>query len=523
MKRMIMKPRPTIHLQAACCLMILVMLISGCRTTGRSGKSADAGNKTTGTTQPPTGERQLWISGADYLGQSNEQQLSIDAFSEAVSRYLEAERIGSAIRFVCRHPDTAIRVLDGILLKDQFNDLERFVAAVYDLKMSNPGPDGGRQSLMEDDSDTLSQYKRTRRDVVAHIDAGRYQAAIAQSTELVRIADQADHDILQMDARSLSGSVLIASDRKEAAITAIRHAAEQFHRSEPYRAAYLYILLSKLQESDSPSPADWKMAVASATRLLENNYPVTDPKLWQSIIEHRPDSCQWPRSTIVVMRQMNRSLVELKIPTGPESGSIKAGREQLESLIWSRIGQWHNRRNNYQAALVAYRKAEDLNHYDPSAQQLRLAQARMLVQIEQYQPAANIITTVAATDQPGSVNAATALLGVIQLRRNNLEEAVSLLEQATADETSRWPGRADALGDLGLAYLMLGNEQAGLGKLHNAQDAYRSEKDHDHLIESLNNEARYYLNTRNYTQAIEIQARIDELELEKSVQNLVIN
>ena len=492
----------------------LLVITTGCQSSRKSSQvkpPAETSSRQTTTRQPS--KRQIWVaSSSGYLGQTQEKQIPLEIFIEKIGQYLDAERTGSAVRYVCRNPDVAVQALDRILMNSQINEVDRFVAAVYDLRLADYDAQHGWQALLDDQSEQISRYKSLRRRVMDHLDANQYKQAITLTKQLVQTADESGRSVLRLDARELSGSVLLADNRTEPAMMVFRKAATIFEHDQPYRASYLYILLCKMQQQAAPSQSDWQKAAVTAGRLLQGDYPVTDPLLWEAVIKYRPSQCQWPKTVINRMHHMNRLLVELKIPANMQTGSIKAFRQQLESLIWSRIGQWHVQREHYQDALVAFRTAQDLNHHSNSEHHLRLAQARMLMQMEQYQPAAAILTSVAGEADSNSASSATALLGVMQLQRNNLEQAVKLLEQATTSQDSTWPGIADAQGDLGLAQLMLGDEQRGLENLHNAQAIYRSQQDYDRLIESLNNEARYYLNTRNYNQAIEIQGKIDELE-----------
>ena len=53
-----------------------------------------------------------------------------------------------------------------------------------------------------------------------------------------------------------------------------------------------------------------------------------------------------------------------------------------------------------------------------------------------------------------------ATLGTTKLQAGSTKQGFNLLRRAVEeDETVDWPGRAGAEADLGLAYLLIGNEQ----------------------------------------------------------------
>ena len=52
-----------------------------------------------------------------------------------------------------------------------------------------------------------------------------------------------------------------------------------------------------------------------------------------------------------------------------------------------------------------------------------------------------------------------------------------------------WFGHTEAEADLGLAYLLCGQENSGLNWLHNAQQGFQSAGQTDQLVQCLENEA----------------------------------
>jgi hypothetical protein len=88
---------------------------------------------------------------------------------------------------------------------------------------------------------------------------------------------------------------------------------------------------------------------------------------------------------------------------------------------------------------------------------------------------------------------ARAMLGVIRIQQGRLQEAQGLLSTVVADPAAEgWPGRTEALADLGLAHLLAGDEAEGLRCLRDAQQAFEAAGDESQAARCKRNEARYF-------------------------------
>ena len=106
-----------------------------------------------------------------------------------------------------------------------------------------------------------------------------------------------------------------------------------------------------------------------------------------------------------------------------------------------------------------------------------------------------------------------ATLGTAKLRAGGTKQGFNLLQRAVEeDESIDWPGRAEAEADLGLAYLLVGNEQHGLHWLHRAQARFESAGAHGHLVQSLENEMQYLRQAKKPKEAKAIQKRLSALQ-----------
>jgi hypothetical protein len=92
-------------------------------------------------------------------------------------------------------------------------------------------------------------------------------------------------------------------------------------------------------------------------------------------------------------------------------------------------------------------------------------------------------------------------------------QALAVLKKAVEESPSPdWPGRGEAEADLGLAYVMTGAEADGLRWLHSGQQHFEAAGDHELLLVSLDNEARYYEKTQKADEAARVRQRMQALE-----------
>jgi len=107
---------------------------------------------------------------------------------------------------------------------------------------------------------------------------------------------------------------------------------------------------------------------------------------------------------------------------------------------------------------------------------------------------------------------ALAVAGVMSIEQGQVQRGLSFLKRAVdAPGDAPWPGRAQAEADLGLAYLIVGDEQRGFDTLHRAQQSL--DRQHTELlIKSLRNELRYSKATENDSRTDQIIARLRKLE-----------
>lgn len=114
---------------------------------------------------------------------------------------------------------------------------------------------------------------------------------------------------------------------------------------------------------------------------------------------------------------------------------------------------------------------------------------------------------------PAISSAACGSLGSFKVAEGTIDQGFALLKKAVEDTpNATWPGRAEAEGDLGLTYLILGNETQGLACLHRAQERFEKQSQWEDWAQCLLNEAAYLEKIGQALKAQEIRDRIASIQ-----------
>ncbi|HYV35249.1 MAG TPA: hypothetical protein VE988_06070, partial [Gemmataceae bacterium] len=168
----------------------------------------------------------------------------------------------------------------------------------------------------------------------------------------------------------------------------------------------------------------------------------------------------------------------------------------------------------FQTALLAYKRAETNAQTPSQRDELQLLQAKTLLSMRQDVAAVTLLARLAEVPDPKVVAPALGLLGSTKLKQGDHKYGLALLQRAVEWRgNSEWPGRAEAQADLGLAYLMNGDEVNGLRCLHEAQSSLEKEGASDMLTQCLVNEAHYLDRTDKKDQAARVQEKINRVQV----------
>ena len=414
-------------------------------------------------------------------------------FSARVNQLVTEGRLATARMLVERHPDLSLEILQTPLPGEAQSASVRFIAQVRDQQCLPPSAAGGWEAIIHDrasDAARYAKYDDARAKLLELFQLGRAQDAV--ELRLATLAAAAPNPLLTIDAGQLTGIAVQLAGRPAEAAAMLAQTAEIAKGQDVHQAAYLLLLLSDAErcagQFDRANSA-WQQATLLASESLVATTPIRDPMFWERAAYLRPVKITWPEP-------VQRRLLELsRLPSPSEAvvSGTDAITAQGECALFACLGQWRYERNEPQAALLAFKRAETCTEGEAIKERLRFCQAKALFRLEQAGTATAILVDLSKRTDSAMSRPAMALLGGLKLQSGNTQLGLTLLERALSQEpVPDWPERAEAEADLGLAQLMVGNEAQGLERLHAAQRRFEVNRQHDLLMKSLWNEARYW-------------------------------
>lgn len=208
---------------------------------------------------------------------------------------------------------------------------------------------------------------------------------------------------------------------------------------------------------------------------------VADPGFWERAILMRPTGARWPPQTPLGL-----------FPTSRHRSRADGSSEFDEGFIWKYIGEGRMRPKSISSRWWRSR-AESLASTLIFRNECRLGQARALVALGQTASATTLLAGLLDQQYAETSKPAMALLGAIRFQQGDTRQALTLLRHAVEDEGPEdWSYFAQAEADLGLTYLVMGDNVHGLDWLHKGQKRFAAEGRHELLAWSLVNEGRYF-------------------------------
>ncbi len=515
-------PRPTLFCAAA-----LLLAHAGCAALPQAPLSIDRGQ--------PLGGRAVGVdSDGLVLGEADGAALSPQRLLTEVADLLRQNRAASARRLVQRYPDVAWELLRGPVPAGAGTDVLRAVAAAHDAQcLPDAGAAGWTELLKHRDEhpEPYQQYAERREKFLAKVRQGLAGEALAAG--LAPPEGGKASSLLAVDAMQLTAAALLRDNRPEEAADAYRRATVAARGAYPYYEALMRLQFSEaLRHAGRISEADaaWLAAVDCASEGLRGDPGVFDPGFWQRAAYHRPVHQPWPASVARLLAELSghygvlaadatSAVLEGGAPpheataTSRDGSATGTSQPADERFLWSCIGHWRLERGEPEAALVALKQAHTLATSPGDRQRLELAQAGALMALAQPTAATAVLIGLSESSDDQIARPALAMLGTLRLEAGNTKQGYTFLRRALEEgDPVDWPNRAGAEADLGLAYLMLGNEQAGLRWLRGAQARFDADGARDLLLRSLENELAYMEQTKKRSEAKALRQRIDQLE-----------
>ena len=410
-----------------------------------------------------------------------------------VDGLLDKGRRRSAGRGIELFPDVALQALRQATCQGATDPALLWVAEVYERQCCRVAPTKGWSAVLRDRAAHPARYDpydAARRRLVAHVRSKRFADAAAGAIEAP--ADAPGRAIV-LDADQLRGESLLLAGRPHEAAAEFERALPLARTTHPHQATQLLLLLCQARRGAGDAHAAgeaWRESVTLAAPLLAAARPVRDPVFWGLAADLKPKDEPWP----------------------PEVAQRFGPPGRTDARVWGQIGSWRLRRREARAALAAFERGEALAA-DPAARdRMRLGRAKAFVQLGQLDAASALLRRLAKSRTPEVARPALALMGTVHVQRKDPRSGIRALRRALADAAPDWPGRGQAEADLGLAYLLTGNETEGLTWLRSAQRRFEETGDFDMLASCLQSEAKFLDHVGKHREAREAVARLHELE-----------
>ena len=464
-----------------------------------------------------TGVKTVKLDGhALMLGQEDQLALTTDQFRQQASDALQANQRRSLTQLVRRYPDIALQTLRDSLSSAAPDKTLDAIATEFDALWSNSPSTNGWVAALAVKANAPKKYEvaiKARRELVAALaDGGLPERRVVLPNTLPKDAPTP----WQVDAWQLTGIVALLEERPTDATKAFQQASRLATASQPFEAAASSLLLSEAarRTGDAKTAVSaWQFSVSQAAELLRRYPPISDPAFWERAAYIRPNGTNWPTDLLPACAEsLSRTcLNELARTANAARGSKAQTAETTDptSLLWACIGFARLDRDEPQAALVAFKKAESLVAASTDRDRLQLAEAKTFLRLGQSAAAMALLARLSQHESPTIARPALALLGTMKLQANQATVGLNLLRKALETEPiTDWPGRSEAEADLGLAYLMTGDEPRGLKHLHSAQQQFESADQLELLLTSLQNEAAHHTARSNKRETANVNERL---------------
>jgi hypothetical protein len=498
---------------------VVVLASGGCGSL--SGLASSEKEKSPSEKKPVATGTQVRTSGDGFaLGDVERATLSPQQFVDRLGAHLRAGKMHNARRLVELFPDAALAVLRD---PKSVNASSEIVAAVADAhdRQCHRGDGPSWAAVARDRAAQPARYAEfddKRRRFMIDVQDGRVQDALLLG---LAVPAGAPGQALAIDVANLKGIALVLDNRPREAVDAFQQALQATGsagcpgNSQPYEAANLLLLLSDAQRRAGDSAAaerTWLAAADLVTTLAAGPAPIADPILLERAAYLRPANLPWPQPAQQRLCDASVRLGVVFPAVKLQAGAPPQASVTEEASLWTVIGHWRLARDESQAALVALKRAESMTASPLAAGRLQIAEARALVRLGQTAAATAVLINLAEQNDPQIARPAMALLGTLKLRQGVIQQGFNLLHAAVEqDPTLAWPERTQAEADLGLAYLIVGDESSGLRWLHEAQQSFESAGQREELVQSLENEAAYLDQVKKQDLAKEVRQRLQSL------------
>ncbi|MDX1928680.1 MAG: hypothetical protein SFV81_19280 [Pirellulaceae bacterium] len=435
------------------------------------------------------------------LGDAESQVMDTGKLVELLEPLVTAGRFQSAATIVERHRESTERLLAERWATSTDDPVVKLAANVLSKRSSKP--EASWTSLLKyakEQPNSAKNYLELRNAFAIEMQTS--DPSNDKATQLQQAAQKVGHPLVRIDALRLLGLRELVAERNAWAESLCRQAVDVANKAgNPLLAAELLLMVAesaRRSDQDKLAVEAWTIAVNTHLASIKKEQPI-DVGFWLLAEHIRPEAMTWP--------------ADLADALGTHATAIGCSLEGgVEMLLWACIAQAQFDRGEMQMALVNFKKAETLGDGD-NVMWLRIAQSKCLAGMGQAPAAAAILSSPAASSNTTIAAAATAAMGSIKLQAGAYQQGAQLLHKAlTQSAASEWPTKNQAMSDLALAQLIIGDTEPGLAALHAVQNQFEKSGEKLLLVQSLENELRLLEHENRDSEVTAIKSRIAQLE-----------
>ncbi len=435
------------------------------------------------------------------LGQAEPTELTPDKLHSMLTPLVTAQRYRTASLMIELHHETGERLLAERWASAFDDPCVRLIAQV--LSQRSTHPENSWVSLLRIGRERPAQakpYQQARNAFAAQLQTA--DPSDEQATQLQQLAQSVNHPLIKVDCLRLLGLRELVAGRTGWAESLCRQAADTAYTTgNILLAAELSLLIvESARRSDQLATATqaWSSGVSTHLRAITPAQPI-DVSFWLMAERVRPENVSWPNELITALSHHLATI-----------GCTSDG--GTEMVLWACVAEAQYQRGQMQPALVNFKKAE-ASTTGENVLWLRIAQSKCLAALGQVPAASAILSGPASSTNPSIAAAATAAMGSTKLQAGAYQQGAQLLNKALSDSAgSVWATRNQALADLALAQLIIGDTQPGLDALHAVQAQFIQSGDRLMLLRSLDNELHLLEHEQRTHEATAVRQRISELE-----------
>lgn len=474
----------------------------GLKRGAESKSSEGSGDSQSGVKVANPPARTIRFDGHEIvLGDAESKPLECMELVEMLQPLVAEQKQRSAVELIEHHRETAQRLIWERWAKSPSDSVLRLVAETLSQGL------GDKQSNWSALLDLAAEQSELARTYLNSRNAFANQLKTAdpsneQATELQSLAQRLGHPLVKVDCLRLMGLRELVAQRNGWAESLCRQAVDAAESTgDDMLVADMGMMVAEAarrSQQTSIAVETWNLAVQRHVQAMAQPRAV-QASFWVRADQTRPENAKWPED---LRSALSKPLVRLGCSS---EGSV-------DMILWACVAQSQYECGAHQQALVNFKRAE--THAKGSDQEwLRIAQSRCLASMGQVPAAAAILSGPMTSSEPAVVAAATAAMGSTKLQSGAYQQGAQLLNKALTQSAGlEWATKHQALADLALAQLIIGDTEPGLQALHSVQEQFAQAGERILLIHSLENELRLLEHESRADEAEAVKARIVELE-----------